>query len=63
MLKRYHLIREIIGTNNVIIEKVPTNQNIDDPLIKPLPQKKYDSHLLANGMRYKGKWKIDREVL
>ena len=63
VLKRYHLIREIIGRNNVIIEKVPTDQNIDDPLIKPLPQKKYDSHLLANGMRFKGKWKIDREVL
>ena len=38
---RYHLIREIISRNNVKIEKIPTDQNIADPLTKPLPQKKY----------------------
>ena len=27
VLRRYHLIREIIGRHNVIIEKVPTDQN------------------------------------
>ena len=37
ILKRYPLIREIIGRNDVIIEKVPTDQNIVDPLTKPLP--------------------------
>ena len=40
VLRRYHLIREIIGRNDVKIEKIPTNQNIADPLTKPLPQKK-----------------------
>ena len=54
ILKRYHLIREIIDRLDVIIEKVPTDQNIDDPLIKPLPQKKFDSHVLTYGIRYKG---------
>ena len=44
VLRRYHLIREIIGRNDVKIEKVPIDQNIVDPLTKPLPQKKYDSH-------------------
>ena len=57
--RRYHLIREIIGRNDVKIEKVPT----DDPLTKPLPQNKYDSHVLAYDIRYKGdrlscKWGI-----
>ena len=37
VLRRYHLIREIIGKNDVKIEKIPTNQNIADPLTKPLP--------------------------
>ena len=37
VLKRYHLIKEIIGRNDVKIEKIPTDQNIADPLAKPLP--------------------------
>ena len=56
VLKRYHLIKEIIGKNDVKIEKIPTYQNIVDPLTKPLPQEKYESHVLAYGMRYKGDW-------
>ena len=32
ILKRYHLIREIIGMNDVKIEKEPTYHNIVDPL-------------------------------
>ena len=54
VLKKYQLIREIIDINNVIVDKVPTDQKIVDPLTKPLPQKKYDSHVLAYGMRNKG---------
>ena len=56
VLRRYHLIREIIGRNDVKIEKIPTDQNIVNSLTKPLPQKKYESHVLAYGMRYKGDW-------
>ena len=37
-----------------MIEREPTDQNIDDPLTKLLPQKKCDSHFLAYGIRYKG---------
>ena len=56
VLKRYHLIREIIGRNDVKIEKIATDHNILDPLTKQLPKKKYKSHVLAYGMRYKGDW-------
>ena len=56
VLGRYHLIKEIIGRNDVEIEKIPTYQNIVDPLTKPLLQEKYESHVLAYGMRYKGDW-------
>ena len=56
VLRRYHLIREIIGMNDVKIEKVPTDKNIVDPLTKTLPQKKYESHVLAYGMKYNGDW-------
>ena len=54
VLRIYHLIKEIIGRHDVIIENVPINHNIDDPLTKTLPQTKFDSHALTYGMRYKG---------
>ena len=50
------MIKEIIGSSDIIIEEVPTVQNIVDPLTKPLPQKKFDSHVLTYGIRYKGDW-------
>ena len=37
ILRRYHLIREIIDRGDMKICRVPTNDNIADPLIKPLP--------------------------
>ena len=42
--------------DDVKIEKIPTYQNIADPLTKPFPEEKYESHVLAYGMRYKGDW-------
>ena len=54
VLRRYHLITKIIGRNDVKIEKIPTGQNITDPLTKPLPPKKYESFVLAYGMRCEG---------
>ena len=54
VLRRYHLIKEIIGRHDVIIEKVLTYHNIVYSLTKSLPQTKCDSHVLAYGMRYKG---------
>ena len=56
VLRRYHLIRDIIGRNDVKIEKTPTDQNTVDPLTEPLPQEKYKSHVLTYGRRYKGDW-------
>ncbi|KAJ8761561.1 hypothetical protein K2173_004337 [Erythroxylum novogranatense] len=48
--------REIIGRSDVQIERIPTEQNIADPLTKPLSQKNFDSHALAYGIRYQGDW-------
>jgi hypothetical protein len=38
VLRRYHLIREIIDRGDVKICKVHTDLNIADPLMKPLSQ-------------------------
>ena len=56
VLRRYHLIREIIGRQDVKIERVPTDQNIADPLTKALYQGKFDQHVNAMGIRYMGDW-------
>ena len=56
VLRRYHLIREIISRKDVKIERVPTDQNIADPLTKELHQGKFDQHVNAIGIRYMGDW-------
>ena len=52
ILRRYHLIREIIDRGDVKICKVHTDLNIADPLTKPLPQPKHEAHTRAMGIRY-----------
>ena len=49
--RRYHLIREIIDRGDVKICKVHTDSNIADPLTKPLPQPKHETHTRAMGIR------------
>ena len=56
VLRRYHMIREIISRKDVKIERVPTDQNIVDPLTKALHQGKFDQHENAMGIRYMGDW-------
>ena len=52
ILRRYHLIREIIDRGDVKICKVHTDLNIADPLTKPLPQPKHEPHTRSMGIRY-----------
>ncbi len=52
ILRRYHLIREIIDRGDVKLCKVHTDLNVADPLTKPLPQPKHEAHTRAMGIRY-----------
>ncbi|KAK8977917.1 hypothetical protein V6N11_059547 [Hibiscus sabdariffa] len=52
ILRRFHLIREIIDRGGVEICKVHTDNNIADPLTKPLTQQKHDRHNESLGIRY-----------
>ena len=36
--------------------RVPTNDNVTDPLTKPLPHAKYESHTRSMGIRYNIDW-------
>nr|ABG22008.1 retrotransposon protein, putative, Ty1-copia subclass [Oryza sativa Japonica Group] len=44
ILRRYHLIREIVGRGDVKICKIHTDLNVVDPLTKPLPRPKHETH-------------------
>ena len=56
ILRHYHLIREIIERGDVKICRVPTYDNVADPLTKPLPHNKHESHTRSMGMRYNIDW-------
>ncbi|KAK8661374.1 hypothetical protein V6N13_090979 [Hibiscus sabdariffa] len=56
ILRRFHLIREIIDRGDVEICKVHTDDNIADPLTKPLTQQKQDRHTESLGIRYMSDW-------
>ena len=44
ILRRFHLIREIIGHGDVAVERVSSENNITDPLTKALSQNVFESH-------------------
>ncbi|KAJ9538963.1 hypothetical protein OSB04_031696 [Centaurea solstitialis] len=46
VLRKYHLIREIIGRGDVRICKIPTDKNVADPLTKPLARAKHEGHAI-----------------
>ncbi|KAK8634151.1 hypothetical protein V6N13_014980 [Hibiscus sabdariffa] len=56
ILRRFLLIREIVDRGDVEICKVHTDDNIADPLTKPLSQQKHDRHTESLGIRYVSDW-------
>ena len=50
ILRRYHIIREIVERGDVKICKVHTDLNIADPLTKPLTQPKHEVHTRPMGI-------------
>ncbi|KAJ9544171.1 hypothetical protein OSB04_023878 [Centaurea solstitialis] len=52
VLRKFHLIREIIGRGDVRICKIPTDENVTDPLTKPLARVKHETHANSIGMQY-----------
>ncbi|KAK8578849.1 hypothetical protein V6N13_142124 [Hibiscus sabdariffa] len=56
ILRRFHLIREIIDRGDVEICKVHKDENIADPLTKPLAQQKHDRHTESLSIKYVSDW-------
>ena len=56
VLRKYHLIREIIDRKDIVIEKIPSEDNIADPLTKALAQDRHDMHMSALGLKTMPDW-------
>jgi hypothetical protein len=56
VLRRYHLIREIIDRLDVKMDYIPTDDNLADSLTKAVSQRKHDSHCEAIGLRLRSDW-------
>jgi len=51
VLRKFHVIRDFIDRKEIAICKVGTDDNIADPLTKPLSQAKHDQHASSMGLR------------
>ena len=56
ILRRFHLIREIVERGDVKICKIPTDDNVADPLTKALVQANHDRHVMSLGLRVMPNW-------
>jgi hypothetical protein len=56
VLRRYHLIREIIERGDVKVCKLDTEANTADPLTKSLSQAKHTMHTSGMGIRFMRDW-------
>ena len=56
VLRRFHLIKEIVTRGDVAVERVPSEDNIVDPLTKPLSQIVFERHRGLMGIRHIGDW-------
>ena len=56
VLRRFHLIREIVTRGDVVVERVPFEDNIADPLTKPLSHFVFERHMGLMGIRHIGDW-------
>ena len=56
ILRWFHLVREIIKRQDVVIDRVDIKNNIADPFTKALPKQQLDRHLDSMDIKYKGDW-------
>ncbi|WCJ31607.1 Retrovirus-related Pol polyprotein from transposon TNT 1-94 [Euphorbia peplus] len=56
VLRKFHLIREIVERPDVRIERVDTDNNVADPMMKALAQAKNNSHARSIGIRDMPSW-------
>ena len=56
ILRKYHLIREIIDREDIRIERVDSKDNLADPLTKALSRLQFENLNETYGMKYHSNW-------
>ncbi|KAL0329353.1 UNVERIFIED_CONTAM: Retrovirus-related Pol polyprotein from transposon TNT 1-94 [Sesamum radiatum] len=56
ILRRYHLLREMMGRDDVQMDRVSSAENTADPLTKPVSQITHPQHLGKIGLRQMSDW-------
>ena len=56
ILRRFHLIREIVERGDVKICKIPGENNVVDPLTKQLARPKHEGHVRSFGLGIMSHW-------
>ncbi|KAL0409780.1 UNVERIFIED_CONTAM: Retrovirus-related Pol polyprotein from transposon TNT 1-94 [Sesamum radiatum] len=56
ILRRYHLLREMVGRGDVRMDRVTSAENMADPLTKPVSQIAHAQHLGKMGLRNMSDW-------
>ncbi|KAL0434755.1 UNVERIFIED_CONTAM: Retrovirus-related Pol polyprotein from transposon RE2 [Sesamum radiatum] len=56
ILRRYHLIREMVSRGDCRMDRVSSAENTADPLTKPMSQVAHTQHLDKMGLRAIGDW-------
>ena len=56
ILRRFHMIIEIIAQGDIVVERVSSEDNIVDPLTKPFSHIVFERHRSLMGIRHIGDW-------
>ncbi|KAL0373269.1 UNVERIFIED_CONTAM: Retrovirus-related Pol polyprotein from transposon TNT 1-94 [Sesamum radiatum] len=56
ILRRYHLLREMVSRGDCRMDRVSSAENTADPLTKPMSQVAHTQHLDKMGLRSMGDW-------
>ncbi|KAL0453673.1 UNVERIFIED_CONTAM: Retrovirus-related Pol polyprotein from transposon TNT 1-94 [Sesamum latifolium] len=56
ILRRYHLLREMVGIGDVRMDRVTSAENMADPLTKPVSQIAHAQHVGKMGLRNMSDW-------
>ena len=56
ILRRFHLVWEIVERCDVIVKLIDTKNNMVDSLTKALSMQQFDRHLDSMGIKYRGDW-------
>ena len=49
--RKYHVIRDFVKKQEVLVMKIASENNLADPFTKTLPAKTFESHLEGMGLR------------